>query len=439
MSDDSDHGAGPSAGGDQSGRLSRRSFLGAAGAAVGGGVLAKGIPARLPDAPARGDPAHHGIEGFYGLHQGGVITPAQGHTYFVALDLLATTRKELATVMRSWTEEAARLTTGRTALPLSSDAALPAPDSGEAIGLGPARLTINFGFGPGIFGANGVDRFGLAPRRPEALVDLPQFPGDLLEPARTGGDLTIQACADDPQVAFHAVRQLLRAAGGTCALRWAQAGFNESAGSGGATPRNLMGFKDGTINPRTQAQLEGYVWVGPEGPAWMTGGTYLVARRIRIFLQHWDQRPLELQEGVIGRHKVSGAPLGAGKEFDPLDLNAKDSAGELFIPAEAHVRLAAPQRYGGQMILRRSYSFNDGADPFVEFWPPYKEALMYDAGLFFQSYQRDPRKGFIQIFTDLAVDDALRDFTAHTGSVLVAIPPAAAGPGDYVGRELLEG
>ena len=63
-----------------------------------------------------------------------------------------------------------------------------------------------------------------------------------------GGDLSVQACADDPQVAFHAVRELERLAYGTAQIHWAQSGFLPNTPAG-ETPRNLMGFKDGTNNP----------------------------------------------------------------------------------------------------------------------------------------------------------------------------------------------
>src|SRR6185312_5597652 len=93
--------------------------------------------------------------------------------------------------------------------------------------------------------------YGLAAKRPAPLADLPRFNGDQLMPDRTGGDLSVQACADDPQVAFHAVRQLAALAYGAAQLRWAQAGFCGGF-SGGETPRNLLGFKDGTQNPVTR-------------------------------------------------------------------------------------------------------------------------------------------------------------------------------------------
>ena len=198
-----------------------------------------------------------------------------------------------------------------------------------------------------------------------------------------------------------------------------------------------MGFKDGIMNP-TGDQLDQFVWVGSEGPAWMRGGTYLVVRRIRISLEHWDSKSLGTQEAVIGRHKVSGAPLGESNESDPLNLTATDNDGNPFIPMGSHVRLSAPASNNGQMILRRGYAYNDGVDPFIERWPPWQQALMYDAGLLFAAYQRDPRKGFIPIFENLAENDSLGQFTTHTGSAIAAIPPAAPRPGTWVGQHLLE-
>jgi deferrochelatase/peroxidase EfeB len=235
-------------------------------------------------------------------------------------------------------------------------------------------------------------------------------------------------------VAFHAVRQLARLAVGVAVLRWTQAGFNETLASEG-TPRNLMGFKDGTINP-TGTQLDRFVWVGSEGLSWMQGGTYLVARRIRISLEHWDSTSLSVQEQVVGRHKASGAPIGRTNEFDALDLAATDPSGNPLVPIDSHVRLSAPRQNNGEMILRRGYAYNDGMSTFNERWPPWEQALLYDAGLLFVAYQRDPRKGFIPIFQNLAENDSLGQFTTQTGSVIAAVPPAATGPGHFIGEEL---
>ena len=384
------------------------------------------------------------IEPFYGEHQGGIATPPQSHSYFAALDLTTERRAEVAELLESLTAVACELTVGKPA-PAAGDGSGVAdggpgdvgPDSGEALGLGPARLTLNFGFGPGLFESGGEDRFGLADRRPVWLVDLPAFPGDELIEAATGGDLTVHACADDPQVAFHAVRQLARASEGVASVRWSQSGFNEAEAVGG-TPRNLMGFKDGIVNPTADPQLREFVWVGDEGPRWMTGGTYLVVRRIRMALELWDAESLEAQERVIGRHKVSGAPLGKSDEHDKLDLDAKASDGSPVIPVDAHVRVASPQENWGQMLLRRSYAYTGGTEMAGWSRPSSYGASGFDAGLFFCAYQRNPRLAFIPMFRRLSEMDSLGRFTTHTGSVIAAIPRAANRPGDWIGRQLFE-
>jgi deferrochelatase/peroxidase EfeB len=402
---------------------SRRGLL----AAAGGLLAAAGAPRA---ASAR---SSAGTEPFWGEHQGGITTPAQSHSYFAALDLTTRNLGDVVTLLRAWTEAAARMVKGETAVPLGSDPAAPAGDSGEALDLPPSRLTVTFGFGAGLFSKDGTDRYGLASRRPEALVDMPSFNGDQLVEAQTGGDLSIQACADDAQVAFHAVRQLVRLAYGTAQLRWIQAGFIPGYAPG-VTPRNLMGFKDGTINPQPPFAA---VWVGDDGPDWMQNGSYLVTRRIRIALEHWDRSELDFQEEVIGRRKYSGAPLGKQNELDPLDLAALDQDGNPVIAENAHVRLAASEANGGAEILRRAYSYNDGVSFIAERWPPWRQGLMYDAGLFFVAYQRDPRTGFIRIYENMAKLDALNQYTTHVGGGLFACPGGVR-EGEFVGRRLFE-
>ena len=295
-------------------------------ATVGGGLGTPGVARTLVKHYNAGnaferDASH--TEPFWGAHQGGIITPPQSHTYLAALDLDTEKRDEVMRLLRAWTTAAARMTRGEPPLSTERNAATVLSDSGEARGLPPARLTLTFGFGAGLFLKDGKDRYGLAAQRPPALVDLPPFEGDQLIETRTGGDLSIQACAEDPQVAFHAVRQLVRLAYGVAIVRWAQTGFL-SIPDPHQTPRNLMGFKDGTANPSIYdaKAMDRFVWVGDEGPDWMHGGSYVVLRRIRIALEHWDRMPLEFQEQSVGRHKNSGAPLGRDNEFDPPDLTA---------------------------------------------------------------------------------------------------------------------
>jgi deferrochelatase/peroxidase EfeB len=418
--------------------FSRRNFLAAAGglgllaAKAGlGSSLARAATPAVPTAAEQGDGR---IEPFFGRHQGGIVTTQQRHTYFAAFDLIAPGRDDLVKMLRSWTEATARMTRGQTAAPVEADPGKPATDSGEAIGLSPARLTVTFGFGPGLFVKDGQDRYGLAAQRPAALVDLPKFNGDQLIEARTGGDLSIQACADDPQVAFHAVRQLARLASGAAQIRWVQTGFVPDDTQ--ETPRNLMGFKDGTQNPK-DLELEKAVWVGPEGPDWMRGGSYQVVRRIRIALEHWDGTEIDFQEQVIGRKKDSGAPLGGKGEFAPLDLDAADKDGNSVIPDNAHVRLAAAATNDGAQILRRGYAYNDGVNFISERWPPWRQGIEYDAGLLFVAYQNDPRTGFIRIFGNMAKLDALNQFVTHTGGGIFACP-AGTMEGEFIGQKLFQ-
>jgi len=427
-----------SADGKRPTRSTRRGFLaGTAGLmAVAGASLGGSAATPAPAGPrGAGKPE---LEPFWGDHQGGIVTPMQRHSYFAAFDLTAGKREDVAALLRRWTAAAARMAGGDTAEPLGQDAAVPAVDSGEALGLSPARLTVTFGFGAGLFVKDGHDRYGLAARRPEALVDLPRFTGDQLVEAHTGGDLSVQACADDPQVAFHAVRQLARLAYGAAQIRWTQTGFLPTA-AGTETPRNLMGFKDGTNNPSAAdaRAMKESVWVGAEGPRWMRGGSYVVVRRIRIALEHWDRMKVDFQEQTVGRQKQSGAPLGAKAEFDPVDLERTDAEGNPVIAENAHIRLAAAAQNGGARLLRRGYSYNDGVNFTTERWPPWRQGMEYDAGLFFVCYQRDPRNGFIRVFDKMAKFDMMNQFVTHVGGGLFACPGGAA-KGAFIGARLFE-
>jgi deferrochelatase/peroxidase EfeB len=440
-------------------RPTRRGFLAGAGIAAAAAAV-PAAPAQAALETAAGKP---GIEPFWGAHQGGIVTPAQGHSYFAAFDLLTEKRADVVALLKAWTAAAARMTGGLPIEPFkqaeiaytldtsttttttttgddyaAATTMVDAPDSGEATGLPPVRLTITFGFGPGLFVKDGKDRYGLAQHRPEAFVDLPRFVGDQLAAEKTGGDLSVQACADDPQVAFHAVRQLGRIASDWAQLRWAQSGFMPNFGAKN-TPRNLMGFRDGTNNPPTAdvAAMDKIVWVGGEGPGWMRGGSYMVARRIRIALEHWDRTKVPFQEQTVGRHKASGAPLGLKNEHDPVDLGAKAEDGNPLIPENSHVRLATAASNGGAQILRRPYSYNDGVNFTAERWPPWRQGMEYDAGLFFICYQRDPRAGFIKIFERMSKFDMMNQFVTHVGGGYFACPAGAA-EGDYIGQRLFE-
>jgi deferrochelatase/peroxidase EfeB len=353
---------------------------------------------------------------FHGDHQGGITTPPQAHLRFGSFDVTGS-RAELADLLRRWSDAAAHMCAGEPVGPIGGDPGSPPVDTGDADGLPAGRLTLTIGFGPSLFDG----RFGLRSLRPAALARLPAFRGDHLDPARSGGDICVQSCADDAQVAFHAVRTLARIGRGVVAARWSQGAFGSAPH--GETGRNLMGFKDGTNNldASDPDAMRRNVWVGrSDEPAWMRGGTYLVTRRIRIHIERWDASDLDEQETDVGRRKVSGAPFGAQSEFAPVVPSLE--------PAHSHIILANPRTAGSEeeRILRRGFSFDDGLLPDGRL----------DAGLFFAAFQRDPRRQFVPIQSRLAANDLLGEYLVHTGSALFAAPPGCH-PGGYVGDTLL--
>ncbi|MEU9888049.1 iron uptake transporter deferrochelatase/peroxidase subunit [Sphaerisporangium sp. NPDC051011] len=412
-------------------QINRRTLfgLGAAGvAAAGTGVLASRT--LLEGAPPAAAASTSDPVAFYGEHQAGIVTPAQDRLHFVSFDVVTKKRDELVDMLQEWTAAAARMTQGKDAGTFGAVGGVPeAPpdDTGEALGLPASGLTITIGFGPSLFD----DRFGLAAKRPAGLADLPKFPGDALLPEISGGDICVQACAHDPQVAVHAIRNLARIGFGKVSVRWSQLGFGRTSSTSRAqaTPRNLMGFKDGTDNLKLEdaEMLKQQLWVAPgDGPAWMTGGSYMVTRKIRMNIETWDRAPLSEQQQIFGRDKGEGAPLGKSREFDPIDFNAKGADGGPAIAMGAHVRLAHPSTHGGAHLLRRGYNYVDGSDGLGRL----------DAGLFFIAYQRDPRKQFVPIQMELARKDLLNEYIKHVSSGLFACPPGLRDAGDYWGRAL---
>jgi deferrochelatase/peroxidase EfeB len=370
-------------------------------------------------------------EDFYGIHQAGVATPAQDYLHFAAFDVTSDVADDLRDLLEQWTAAATRLTVGEPYQPVAQMEDEPPVDTGEAVGLSPSQLTVTIGVGPTLFGSAGAGRFGLSRLRPPELVPLPPFQGEDLDPSSSGGDLCVQACANDPQVAFHAVHVLSRMASSAAMLRWTQQGFGRTSSTSRSqqTPRNLMGFKDGTDNIRAEENgaMHDFVWVQPgDQPGWMVGGTYLVARRIRIIFDVWDATTLEDQQRVIGREKLTGAPLGGDSEYDPIDLQATAGNGELLIPTNAHIRLASPHENDGQRILRRGYSYSESVEP---------GSGEIDAGLFFIAFQRSPARQFIPLQRRLAASDALNRHTLHTSSAIFACPPGVR-PGGFIGEGL---
>jgi deferrochelatase/peroxidase EfeB len=406
----------------------RRRLLAGAGL-TGAGLVAGGLggyfASQPADAPAAAADAGSATVPFYGAHQAGIATPAQDRLAFGSLNVVSgASRADLRDLLVEWTQAAAKMTAGQLVGEVTEPNAPPV-DTGEAVGSPVSRLTVTIGYGPSLFD----QRFGLAARKPAALAVLPPLPNENLDPASSGGDLCVQACSDDPLVAFHAVRNLARIGMGVVEHNWLELGFGRTSTTSTAqqTPRNLLGFKDGTRNIKAEQAglMNDHVWVGREtDQPWLRGGSYLVARKIRMFVENWDRDYLQDQENVIGRSKVNGAPLSGGSEFSEPDFTAAGADGQPAIPVRAHMRLASFEHNGGTRILRRGYSYTDGVDP---------QTGTLVGGLFFIAYMKNPSQ-FVKLQTSLATD-ALNEYVHHVSSAVFACPPGVS-PGRHWGDTL---
>ena len=392
-------------------KMDRREFLKKAG--IGGAGLALGVSGASAFFANKAQEEKKISDGgeeisFYGEHQAGITTPMQKNIYFVVLDLHSTDKEEVIQMFKDWTDYSSKLVDGELVKKDGSNALLPPSDTGETLGLNPYRLTLTFGVS-----ADFLKKMGLEKKRPKEFRDLPPFPKEQLQEKYTGGDIVIQACADDEQVAFHAVRNLVRKARNTVTMKWSQSGF-AAIGDRMSTPRNLFGFKDGTANVTKEKDFDQVIWTDSDD--WMKGGTYMAVRRIQMFLETWDRTNLQEQENTFGRYKESGAPFGKKDEFDEVDLD--------LLPVDSHVRLA---KEVNKPIYRRSYSYSDGI---VE------KTGQFDTGLLFLAFQKNP-DSFVKVQTNLGAQDKMNEYVTHIGSGLFACF-AGVKKGEYLGQKLFE-
>lgn len=392
-------------------KMDRREFLKKAG--IGGAGLALGLSgasaffAKKTDEQEKISYGDETIR-FYGQHQAGITTAMQKNIYFVVLDLHTTDKDKVIQLFKDWTDYSAKLVEGELVKIDGTNKLLPPSDTGETVGLNPHRLTLTFGVS-----ADFLKKMGLENKRPKLFRDMPPFPKEQLQDKYTGGDIVIQACADDEQVAFHAIRNLIRKGRNTVTMKWSQSGF-AAIGNRMETPRNLFGFKDGTANVTKESDFDDVVWA--DSKDWMQDGSYMAVRRIQMHLETWDWTNLQEQENTFGRYKESGAPFGKKHEFDEVDLD--------LLPVDSHVRLA---KQVNKPIYRRSYSYSDGIDEVTG---------QFDSGLLFISYQKDP-DSFVKVQTSLGADDKMNEYVTHIGSGLFACFGGVQ-KGEYLGQELFE-
>ena len=188
--------------------------------------------------------------------------------------------------------------------------------------------------------------------------------------------------------------------------------------------RNLMGQVDGTVNPAPDdPDFASLVWLDADA-GWLSGGSALVLRRIRMELDTWDRVDRPGREASIGRRLSDGSPLsvaaGEGDEHTPADFNAKNERGFPAIPVAAHIRRAHSSD-PAERIFRRAANYDDGAE----------------SGLLFACYQRDPLAQFVPIQRRLDDADVLNEWVTHVGSSVFAVLPGFS-TGQILGQSLFE-
>ena len=410
--------------------ITRRGFVTGAlgtGVAVGAGAALTGCSSPEP-APSGARAA--ALVPFEGAHQTGITAlpiPEQG--LVASFNVLSKNRAGLKTALQELTDEIRGLMAGRP--PEVRDPQFPPVDSGILGDQPPAdNLSIVVGVGASLFD----ERFGLADRKPMELVSMPFLANDRLDPKLSHGDLSIIIEAGHNDSVIFALRQLMRRTRSDLVLRWMVDGYARGIGAGrvseAATPRNLLGFKDGTANLDVDddALMNKHVWVGTgDGePDWAVGGSYQAIRIIRMFVEFWDRTQLVEQEALIGRSKVSGAPLGLSGEFTDPDY-PEDPDGKR-IPLNAHIRLANPRTPATDenLILRRGFNYSRGFDG----------AGRLDQGLAFISYQRSLEKGFLAVQRRLA-GEPLEEYILPVGGGFFFSLPGVTGADRFLGDQLV--
>ena len=202
------------------------------------------------------------------------------------------------------------------------------------------------------FGSDAWDRL-FGPPRPAELHVFREIRAGARHAVSTPGDLLLHIRAKRMDLCFELATQIMARIGD------AVSPVDEVHGFRYFDDRDLMGFVDGTENPRGQAVIDAVI-VGEEDAAF-SGGSYVILQKYLHDLDAWNALPTEAQERIIGRTKLS-------------DIELDDSVK----PSSAHNALTTIVEDGKEIKILRDNM-------------PFGRVGQGEFGTYFIGYSRSPR------------------------------------------------
>ena len=239
-------------------------------------------------------------------------------------------------------------------------------------------------------GSDAWDRLFGSPR-PAMLHPFREIRGEKHTAVATPGDLLFHIRAKRMDLCFELETQIMTALGDAVSPADEVQGFRYF------DDRDLIGFVDGTENPRGQQAVDA-VFIGDEDPAF-AGGSYVLVQKYLHDMQGWDALPTEAQEKIIGRKKLS-------------DIELDDSVK----PTSAHNALTTITVDGKEVKILRDNM-------------PFGRPAQGEFGTYFIGYCRSPRP-IEQMLENMFIGrppgnyDRLLDFSRAVTGNLFFVPSA---------------
>jgi porphyrinogen peroxidase len=202
------------------------------------------------------------------------------------------------------------------------------------------------------FGSDAWDKLFGKPR-PAELHPFREIRSEERHAVSTPGDVLFHIRAKRMDMCFELVTQIMER------IAAAVSAVDETHGFRYFDDRDLLGFVDGTENPRGEAALNAALVAG-EDPQF-AGGSYVIIQKYLHDLSRWNALSTEAQERIIGRKKLS-------------DIELSDAVK----PSSAHNALTTIVEKGKEVkILRDNMPFGKPSDG--------------EFGTYFIGYSRSPR------------------------------------------------